>query len=595
LCDRYGISLSTDGRSPIGNALWKNGWENAGAIFPYWRHNLAWVKTELATLRDSASYQSPPGWTEPVMSIPIPEKFLEKKFEPVGCLYPYVETKKLKDGTEVLYPRIVGQRDRTNPHHWRWGFNWKEKHNNAWKGRSIGSIPCSAVPMIRDMQSRGCAITVIIEFILKAKRESKTSPYYPNPLASLISRPTPILFHSHFSGCGGSTKGAIVAGLTVCGAIENNPQIAELYKVNCGDILVADITKVNFRKLDIPTQLERRRSGQILVTQTSPPCQDFSAANTKSGDRNSDRANILRETWLYYEIFRPEYVILENVPAYRHSQPYQEFEQYLISLGYTITKSVLNAADYGVPQTRVRFFAIAVQKDYPIPRITPTHEYQQYGQLSLICKPWIGWHESLKDLLPLLPESKLTKKQKKAIAVLETQLVDQQNSKSVALGYKTRPKDKPSFTLGCNAQAKVLLIDGQQSGANGERQIRDASDPCWTVPASVHKGVPRAVLIERVGYYNSPKTAQTQEPCWTLRAALADDYHNGNRTKMIDAILDGADVRSLNTLALARLQSFDDSYQWSGKSSVDMRGIGNSVAPKMMQAIAIAIQTAILK
>jgi len=438
-------------------------------------------------------------------------------------------------------------------------------------------------------------MSVIIEFILKAKKESKTSlhPCYPTPLGNVTSQPSPILFNSHFSGCGGSTKGAIAAGFTPIHAIESNPSIAELYKVNCGDILVADITKVDFKKLDIPTRLERRRSGQILVTQTSPPCQDFSIANTKSANRESDRAHILKETWLYYKIFLPEYVVLENVPAYSDSQPYQEFEDFLKNLGYTIIKGIFNAADFGVPQTRKRFFAIAVQKDYPIPRITPTHEYQQYGQLSLICKPWIGWHESLKDLLPLLPESKLTKKQKKAIAVLETQLVDQQNSKSVALGYKTRPKDKPSFTLGCNAQAKVLLIDGQRSGANGERQIRDASDPCWTVPASVHKGVPRAVLIERVGYYNSPKTAQTQEPCWTLRAALADDYHNGNRTKMIDAILDGADVRSLNTLALARLQSFDDSYQWSGKSSVDMRGIGNSVAPKMMQAIAIAIKNSL--
>ncbi|PSB48524.1 hypothetical protein C7B80_05570 [Cyanosarcina cf. burmensis CCALA 770] len=60
-CDRYGIKLTTDGRSPIANALWSD-WRKAGATFPYWRHNLAWVKAEIATLRDSAFYQkvSPP-------------------------------------------------------------------------------------------------------------------------------------------------------------------------------------------------------------------------------------------------------------------------------------------------------------------------------------------------------------------------------------------------------------------------------------------------------------------------------------------------------------------------------------------------------
>lgn len=61
LCDQYGIELSTDGRSPIANALWKD-ITRSGATFPYWRHNLAWVKAEFACLRDSPLYQAPPGW-----------------------------------------------------------------------------------------------------------------------------------------------------------------------------------------------------------------------------------------------------------------------------------------------------------------------------------------------------------------------------------------------------------------------------------------------------------------------------------------------------------------------------------------------------
>lgn len=55
-CDRYGIKLTTDGRSPIANALWSD-WRKAGATFPYWRHNLAWIKAEIATLRNSPFYQ----------------------------------------------------------------------------------------------------------------------------------------------------------------------------------------------------------------------------------------------------------------------------------------------------------------------------------------------------------------------------------------------------------------------------------------------------------------------------------------------------------------------------------------------------------
>jgi hypothetical protein len=58
-CDRYGLELSTDGTSPIGKALWSE-WKKAGATFPYWRHNLAWTKAELATLRDSSCYRGLP-------------------------------------------------------------------------------------------------------------------------------------------------------------------------------------------------------------------------------------------------------------------------------------------------------------------------------------------------------------------------------------------------------------------------------------------------------------------------------------------------------------------------------------------------------
>ena len=55
ICKNYGISVSTDSTSPIKNALWKTRWKRAGAVFPYWRDNLAWVKAELATLGDRCS------------------------------------------------------------------------------------------------------------------------------------------------------------------------------------------------------------------------------------------------------------------------------------------------------------------------------------------------------------------------------------------------------------------------------------------------------------------------------------------------------------------------------------------------------------
>ncbi|BBD62762.1 C-5 cytosine-specific DNA methylase (plasmid) [Nostoc sp. HK-01] len=94
------------------------------------------------------------------MSVATPEKSSEKglkssDIESVGYLYPYLETKKLQDGSTALYPRVIGERDPNNASHWRWAFNWKEKIKGVWKGRSIGSIPCGAVTIIREMQKGG--------------------------------------------------------------------------------------------------------------------------------------------------------------------------------------------------------------------------------------------------------------------------------------------------------------------------------------------------------------------------------------------------------------------------------------------------------
>jgi hypothetical protein len=111
----------------------------------------------------------------------IPENFLEeakpqpeavqkaKSRQRKGCLYKYLENKKLKNGTIASYPRVIGHRNPDNPTHWRWGFNWEEKIDGEWKGRSIGSVPLGAIPLIQSMQNEGVPLEEIIGFIKRAK------------------------------------------------------------------------------------------------------------------------------------------------------------------------------------------------------------------------------------------------------------------------------------------------------------------------------------------------------------------------------------------------------------------------------------------
>ncbi|MCC5604641.1 hypothetical protein [Nostoc favosum] len=86
-----------------------------------------------------------------------------------GCLYRYIENKKLKNGSIASYPRVIGHRQLDDPTHWRWGFNWEEKIDGEWKGRSIGSVPLGAIALIQSMQNEGVLLEEIIGFIKRAK------------------------------------------------------------------------------------------------------------------------------------------------------------------------------------------------------------------------------------------------------------------------------------------------------------------------------------------------------------------------------------------------------------------------------------------
>jgi DNA (cytosine-5)-methyltransferase 1 len=172
------------------------------------------------------------------MSTVIPEKFLENGLKPllhdsVGCLYPYLESKKLHDGSNAFYPRVVCERDPNNPFHWRWGFNWKEKHNGVWKGRSIGSIPPGAVPMIRLMQQQGATREDIIAFIKKAKTK-KPSPksdvcknFDNTKLKPTLPDDAPIAVVL-FAGGGGIEAGMVQAGIRPVIAVEFDPTKPDL-------------------------------------------------------------------------------------------------------------------------------------------------------------------------------------------------------------------------------------------------------------------------------------------------------------------------------------------------------------------------------
>jgi DNA (cytosine-5)-methyltransferase 1 len=368
-----------------------------------------------------------------------------------------------------------------------------------------------------------------------------------------------IKFSSHFSGCGGFASGAKKAGFDVISGIEwdeKRPEIAELYRtnVNRDHLIYKNITEVDFNELNIPLPTERKRNGLVLVHQTSPPCQDHTTLNKKR-DAKSLRANILGNTHDFYKIFMPEYVVLENVKLYRKSGVYKNFKLFLSTLGYKIEEHILNAADFGVPQTRTRLFMIAVAPNYNLPTIETTHTECLGDQLHLFKKRWVGWYEAIADIIDKLEPSKLTNKQIESVQL-------QQKS------YATRDSETPSFAI---------------TASIGEHNVI----PKVLLPKN-------AFLVQRIGYFKIPKIKDSLQPCWTLVSSLCDDGKGGTRNKVIDVLIDDCDTKNLNTDALARLQGFDKDYKWSGNKKIDVHGLGNSVCPPVSEAICNSIKKAIL-
>ena len=94
-------------------------------------------------------------------------------------------------------------------------------------------------------------------------------------------------------------------------------------------------------------------------------CQDISIAGTQGGfDKGSGtRSGLLWECQRIISAKRPKYLLMENVKnlvGKRFMSGFEEWQEYLTSIGYTNYWEVLNAKDFGIPQNRERVFMVSI-------------------------------------------------------------------------------------------------------------------------------------------------------------------------------------------------------------------------------------------
>lgn len=193
---------------------------------------------------------------------------------------------------------------------------------------------------------------------------------------------------SLFSGAGGLDLGFKMAGHDVVWANDLYEDAVHTYQKNIGDhIILEDVRNISADKIP---------DCDIVIG--GFPCQGFSVANTKrhiADERNELYKQLIR----VIEDKRPKFFLAENVKGLTNLGKGEVFKMILSDfkhLGYRVQYRILNAADYGVPQTRLRVIIVGVRRDIDWEYEFPKATHSQDGRDGL--PAWVSVSDALKGL-----------------------------------------------------------------------------------------------------------------------------------------------------------------------------------------------------
>ncbi|MTJ53621.1 DNA cytosine methyltransferase [Anabaena sp. UHCC 0253] len=367
-----------------------------------------------------------------------------------------------------------------------------------------------------------------------------------------------------FSGAGGLTTGFHLAGFEALCAIDANKKALATYQHNYPNtkVIHQDIREVNPSELRHNLGLEREQLQAIIG---GPPCQGFSRNIPAEYRYIDDPQNQLYKSFLdFVKEFKPLYVIMENVPeiltAYKGLFKYQITNQ-LESLGYKVTSSSLNAAKYGVPQTRSRaFFVASLERLIVLPN--PTHNddikinsknqesYYQTNLLKSNSSPIV----TVKDAIGDLPELNAGQKYDE-----DRYPSDPQTS------YQTLIRHNSSKITNHIARA---LSSIQMSRVKLLKEGQDARDlPPELAPKKHYSGAYGRL------YWDQPAKTITR---WVFHPGSGRFFHPTQN-------------RTITIREAARLHSYPDTFHFLGTYTEMASQIGESVPPLLAKTIAECI------
>jgi len=329
---------------------------------------------------------------------------------------------------------------------------------------------------------------------------------------------------SLFSGAGGLDLGFEEAGFEIRLCVDIDAHCCKTLSLNRPHwkVVQADISKLSTSEI-------LSRAGLSVgypVLYGGPPCQPFSTIGNRRA-LDDPRGAVVRDYIRIVKESKPQIFVFENVPGLAsvdHGKVLSEILAAFSGIGYSTNKKILNAANYGVPQTRKRLFILGSIDGFALD--FPRGDYSEDG---VSAKKW----RTVRETMRMMKEE----------------------------GWDIKRRDNMGFRHSEEMVKKMAMIKPGQNFWSLPLNLRP---PCWR--SGKHLGK------DTFGRMELGKPAPTIRTC----------AYNPTKGKYIHP----TENRGLNTLEMAALQTFPKNYHFDGGLIDVGRQIGDAVPPLLASRIA---------
>ncbi|CAD5373371.1 Cytosine-specific methyltransferase [Rubrivivax sp. A210] len=326
--------------------------------------------------------------------------------------------------------------------------------------------------------------------------------------------------------------------------------------------ICCDIRKLRRAEVAEATKLGRE---EVDIIVGGPPCQGFSSIRPfRSTNDDDPRNNLFEEYASYVNYFRPKVFVLENVvglATHKDGATIDSMQECFEALGYRCEWRILNAAHYGVPQKRERLVMIGGRDQAKPIFPEPTHAFSGstigYRDRSRVVRA-VG-----QDLFSAqLPEAMTVMDAIGDLPPIE--------SGDEATSYTSGPLN--AYQAARRENATELRL--HNATAHSRKMLEIIRHSGRNIDC-----IPRHLITS--GFSSSYSRLDADEPSVTLTVNFVHPASN----RCIHPEQD----RALTPREGARIQSFDDGFEFAGNRTQIAKQIGNAVPPLLGKAIAGSI------